>query len=307
MDNSEIRQSELWMKISTCDGDEKVEALMELGHDAFHNGKPAEALAFCETAKQVYESMGLQANSACVGHVHRTIGWCLNGLKRYAEAATAAQYASDIFRDINDPEFTKTLNEVGDYWYSDEKWEKSYEAYKSSLEAVDMERSQSLLALTFSHCGFALGKMKRNQEALEHFIKSREEFKKLKNPWQVAFCDEEISFCYYKLGNQVKATEYAQKSLDFAELSTAPYRLIWANARMGLAKKLARDYGGALEHFEISKKHLLNQNNIYWPSLVKIEKVIADVYEEQGRMDDAYECRRRLKTLEETVVPDPDL
>ena len=124
---------------------------------------------------------------------------------------------------------------------------------------------------------------------------------------EVAFCDEEISFCYYKLKNEEKAKEFAQKALDFAGLSGAPYRLIWANARMGLAQKLAGEYKLALDHFEISKKYLLNQSKTYWPSLVKIESVIADVYEEEGRLDEAKECRRRLKTLEETVVPDPDL
>jgi tetratricopeptide (TPR) repeat protein len=307
MDNSAKRKQELWAQISTCEGEAKVEALMELGHDAFHEGNHAESLALCETASQIYEAMGAQASATCVGHVYRTIGWCLNELKRYPEAAAAAHRATEIYREINDSDLFKTLNEEGDYWYSAENWEKSYMAYKASLEDVNPDRSDELLALTYSHCGFVLGKMKRNQEALEHFLKSREGFKKLMNPWQVAFCDEEISFCYYKLKNQEKAMEFAQKALDFAGLSGAPYRLIWANARMGLAKKLAGEYQLALDHFEISKKYLLNESKIYWPSLVKIERVIADVYEEEGRLEEAKECRRRLKTVEETVVPDPDL
>ena len=149
--------------------------------------------------------------------------------------------------------------------------------------------------------------MKRNQEAVEHFLKSREGFKKLKNPWQVAFCDEEISFFYYRLKNAEQALVYAQRALDFADLTDAPYRVIWANARMALAKKLAGDYEEALEHLEIAKTYLLAQNKVYWPSLIKIESVIADVYEVQGRLEEATECRRRLKTVEETVVPDPDL
>lgn len=76
---------------------------------------------------------------------------------------------------------------------------------------------------------------------------------------------------------------------------------------MALAKKLAGDYEEALEHLEIAKTYMLAQNKVYWPSLVKIESVIADVYEAQGRLEEATECRRRLKTVEETVVPDPDL
>ena len=307
MHNSEKRQQELWAQVSTCEGEEKVEALMELGHDAFHDGKHAESLALCETASQIYESMGAQASATCVGHVYRTIGWCLNELKRYPEAAAAAHRATEIYREINDSDLLKTLNEEGDYWYSAMEWEKSFAAYQSSLEEVNPDRPEEFLARTYADCGFALGKLKRNQEALEHFVKSREVFRKLKNPWQVAFCDEEISFCYYKLKNQEGALLFAHKALDFAELTDAPYRVIWANARMGLAKKLAGEYKVALKHFDISKEYLLKQNNIYWPSLVKVESVIADVYEAEGRLEEAAECRRRLRTLEETVVPDPDL
>ena len=90
MDEFDNREKELWAQVSMCEGEEKVHALMELGHDAFHEGKHIESLALTETACQIYESMGAEANSTSLGHVYRSIGWCLKELKRYPEAAAAA-------------------------------------------------------------------------------------------------------------------------------------------------------------------------------------------------------------------------
>ncbi len=301
MARKEKNEQELWAQVSKGDSDEKAQALMELGHKAFHKGDHKESLAMSETAREVYESMGATASSAALGHVYQSIGWSLRALKRYEEAASAAHRAVELYKEIGDKDLYRALIEEGDYWYSAKNWEKSYEVYKAALEEVNPDLSEETLGMTYGHCGFALGKMLRWQESLEHFLKSREVFKNLKNPWQVAFCDEEIALCYAKLGNGMESLFYAQKALDFADITQHPYRLTWANGRMGLAKKVLGEYDSALEYFSICKGHMFADGDPYWPAVVHLEKLVAEIYEAQGLHEQAAEQLRRVKVIEEII------
>jgi tetratricopeptide (TPR) repeat protein len=301
MERFDKREQELWAQVSKGEGETKAQALMELGHAAFHEGKHTESLAMSETALQVYESLGAKASSAAVGFVYQSIGWSLKALKRYEEAADAAHKAVELYKAIGDKDLFRALNEEGDYWYDAQEWEKSFEVYSSALVEVNPDRSDESLAFTYGHCGFALGKMKRWEESLEHFLKSRELFKKLKNPGQVAFCDEEIALCYYKMGDGVSALDFAQRALDFADITEAPYRLIWANGRMGLAKKLLGEYDEALGYFIQSKTYLLAERRTEWGTLVRLEKLMAEVFEAQGATEEAEEVLRRIRVIEETL------
>jgi tetratricopeptide (TPR) repeat protein len=274
---------------------------MELGHNAFHEGKHKESLAMSETALQVYESMGDRVSSSAVGFAYQSIGWSLKALKRFEEAANAAHKAAELYKEIGDSDLFRALNEEGDYWYDAMQWEKSFEVYSRALIEVNPDRSDESLAFTLGHCGFALGKMKRWEESLEHFLKAREQFKQLKNPGQVAFCDEEISLCYYKIGDGVSSLNYAQRALDYADITSVPYRLIWANGRMGLAKKLLGEYDEALAFFQESKTYLLAERTPEWGTLVRLEKLIAEVFEAQGAVDVAAEVLRRVQVIEETL------
>jgi tetratricopeptide (TPR) repeat protein len=148
--------------------------------------------------------------------------------------------------------------------------------------------------------------MKRWEESLEHFMKSRELFKKLKNPGQVAFCDEEVALCYYKLGDGVSALDFAQRALDFADITEVPYKLIWANGRMGLAKKLLGEYDEALAYFVQAKIYLLAERRTEWGTLVRLEKLMAEVFEAQGDLEVAEEARRRVRVIEETLEGDDE-
>jgi tetratricopeptide (TPR) repeat protein len=306
MEQFDQREKELWTKVSTGEGEEKARALMELGHDAFHKGNHVDALAMCETALQVYESMGTLASTVEIGNVYQRIGWSLRALERFEEAAQAAHRAAKLYKEYGIPELFRALNEEGDYWYAAENWEKSLEIYLQALTEVNPDRSDIDLAYTHGNCGFAFARLKDWQASATHFIAAREYFRKIKNPVQVAFCDEEISMAYFKLGNGLEALIYAQKALDFAESAQAIYRLIYANGRMGLAKKLLGEYETALDHFETSLGYLRSEREPYWPALIGIQHHIADIYELQGLFQDATEIRRRLIVLEETIGANSD-
>jgi hypothetical protein len=47
-------EAELWDLASKCDGEEKVDALIQLSYRSFNRGDHAESLALCETARDLY-------------------------------------------------------------------------------------------------------------------------------------------------------------------------------------------------------------------------------------------------------------
>ncbi|MSW40502.1 MAG: hypothetical protein F2844_05280, partial [Actinobacteria bacterium] len=57
-------EAELWDLASNCDGEEKVDALIQLSYRSFNRGDHAESLALCETARDLYEALGAQANTS---------------------------------------------------------------------------------------------------------------------------------------------------------------------------------------------------------------------------------------------------
>ena len=82
-------EAELWETASKAEGEEKVDALIQLSYRSFHRGEHAESLALCETARDLYEALGASANSSTLAHIYTGIGYSLNRLRRHSDAAIA--------------------------------------------------------------------------------------------------------------------------------------------------------------------------------------------------------------------------
>ena len=52
-------EARLWESVASPDGDTKVDALLQLSYYASGRNEYKESLAFCETAKEVYEGLGV--------------------------------------------------------------------------------------------------------------------------------------------------------------------------------------------------------------------------------------------------------
>lgn len=70
---------------------------------------------------------------------------------------------------------------------------------------------------------------------------------------------------------------------------------------MGLAKKILGKYDEALAYFIESKTYLLAERPTEWGTLVRLEKLVAEVFEAQGATEEAIEVLRRIRVIEETL------
>ena len=303
MNNEEEKeQAALWETASKSEGEEKVDALVKLSYHAFHRGDHDESLALCETARDEYEKLGAAANNSTLAHIYFGIGYSLRHLKRHADSALALDKSAALYRDMGSEEANHVMNEEGFSWYDAKEYLKSYESYKIAIEAANPDTCDSMLAKNYADAGTALLKLKRWSEALHHFMEARKIYKKLKDLRQIVHCDEEISLCYVRLDNGMEAIHYAQLALDYAVTAEDEYHLMWANARLALAKKTTGEFDEALELFAKAKSMMVGLDNPPWKAVLKLEKQVSDIYVAKGQFTEANEILRRIESLKEIVL-----
>lgn len=99
----------------------------------------------------------------------------------------------------------------------------------------------------------------------------------------------------------LKPTVHAQKGLDFAITSQNSSLETWATYRLGCAMVLLAE----LDEAENLLRDSLGMNsrtaNPDWELTIELEKEIANILTTKGRVTEADEIRRRIKTLEETI------
>ncbi len=298
---NEYSEDELWVRIKETEGAERVDTLLSLSYIAIHREDHKECLALCESARDLYESLGAEANTATLAHIYNGIGWSLKYLNRPIEAAHATERAVDLYREIGSGEVVNALRNEASCWHDAKDYEKSLEYYRKALAEPNTETIDFNVGRDYYYCATTLIKLKKWQEALDNFLTARKIFQKDHEPMEVAFCDEEIAYCYNRLNNGTEAEHYARKALDFAVTADCNERLFWAKIRLGNAYKVQERYEIALDTFREGLAIILKSDSPNWYHIVGVEDLIATVLTAQGKTEEADEITRRLATLKETL------
>jgi tetratricopeptide (TPR) repeat protein len=295
-------EKELWEKVASDDGETKVEALLQLSYNASGRHEYKESLAFCETARDVYEELGAEASTLKLAHIYFGIGFSLRHLNRSFEAAGALAKSANLYQEIGVEDALHLLNEEGDAWYEAKEYQKSYDAYKRAIDNANPDTCDVIVARNYADAGTALEKLRDWRLALEYFSEARVRFKELKDLKTMAHCDEEISLCHVWLGDGASALAHAQLALDYAEIAEDQTHFMWAKARMALANKVLGQYQESLNLFAEAKSLMVGQPNPPWKAIIKLEKQNADILKRLGRIDDALEVLRRISSFEEIFL-----
>ncbi len=291
----------LWERLPAVEGIEKLEVLSELSHKELNIGHHSVALALCENGIELSETPSAGAAPLEIANFYRGASHSLRHLKRYREAAIAAEKSSELASAIDSTIAMDSLDAAGDNWYLADEYEKSFQSYLKALNFLECDPDDESFAYLNGSCGYALGKLKRWEESLEHFLLARKIFRAEKNLRQVSCIDQEISLCYYELGNVIEARRFANYTMDFAVTTNDDYHLMWAHARMGLAQKLEGAYEKALESLVNAKALMVAKKEVNWGAVVRYEYICAEIKEAQGDLESAQEIRRRVRYLEEIV------
>ncbi len=297
--DDENEEASLWEKVVSPNGDTKVDALLQLSYNAAAKQEFTEALVFCETAKDEYEALGASGSNMKLAHIYFGIGHCLRNLNRSSDAAEALAKSVQLYQDVGSEDALHILNEEGDAWYEAKEYQKSYEAYRRAIEDANPDTCDSIIAKNYVDAGTALEKLKEWKKALQHFTEGRALYKKLKDLRTMAHCDEEISLCYVWLGDGLSALVHAQLALDYAQTAEDAVHLMWAKARIALAKKTLGQHQEALNLFAEAKSLMVKHSNTPWHAVLKLERQVAEILRKLERNNEANEVLRRISSFED--------
>ena len=300
-----VTEEMLWDRIPEVQGEERANTYYELSARIFARGQYDEALALAETARDIFSELGASAPSEGLAQAYSAIGYNLNQLKRMDEAATAMSKAVSILRENKSPIALELACTLGEWWYASKNYEKVIETmYECSQEhLVD---GNTIGAANDMHLiGCAQRELKNYAEAIICFQEARKMFKLEKEVIHVARCDQKIASCYVELGDGEKAIDAARKAIDVFETAHDHRRETFALFEFGKAEILLGKLEGGLSTLDGVLQIIAEEEPKDFEFILDIEERMVSVMRQLGRIDEADEAERRLKTVREALADEP--
>ncbi|CAN1525665.1 NrfG FOG, TPR repeat [Candidatus Nanopelagicaceae bacterium] len=301
-----VTEEMLWDRIPEVHGEERANTYYELSARIFARGQYDEALALAETARDIFSELGASAPSEGLAQAYSAIGYNLNQLKRMDEAATAMSKAVSILRENKSPIALELACTLGEWWYASKNYEKVIETmYECSQEHL-VDGNNIGAANDMHLIGCAQRELKNYSEAVICFQEARKMFKLEKEIIHVARCDQKIASCYNELNEGEKAFEAAQKSIDVFETAHDHRRETFALFELGKAEILLGKLEDGLSTLDGVLQIVAEDEPKDFEFILDIEDRMVAVMRQLGRMEEADEVERRLKSLREALADDPE-
>ena len=298
-------EKELWKLIPSTQGADRAETYVQLSHLAYDRGDHKAALALCQSAREIYESLKDFVGTSAMLHVYEGITWSLRRLDRDEEAAYVALDAVTLLKEDDPAAATEMFRDAGRFFYAAGEFQKALDCHELALSEVDPDLSDVTIGTDYCNCGGSLVRLDKYAEAIPYLLTSREYFKKAKDPERVYFTDEFLTIAYTELKNGVEATTYAQKCLDFAITAQNHYFETWARYRLGCAQVLIGELDDAVDQLRQAITMNTNANSPDWDLAFDAETEVANILVSKGCVEEADEIFRRLKNLKE-IIGDED-
>jgi tetratricopeptide (TPR) repeat protein len=267
-----------------------------------------ESLALCESAKEIYESLGAETGNAQLAHVYTGISYSLSELERNDEAVEAGKQAIKLLEEIDSPDVLKAYSDEGSFAFDAKKYEESITWYTKALNYLTPDDSDNHKAWDHFYIARSHLKLGQCEESISYLQKARELWKNEKNLRFMAYCDEELALAYINLNQLEFAKTHAELALDFAETAEDENRQYWSKIRYATACLLGGEYQEAFDNFYEAKSWEVKESKYcFWPHVFALELKMADCVEGLGGLEDAQEIRRRIGALAESLGVEPEM
>jgi tetratricopeptide (TPR) repeat protein len=300
-----ITEEMLWDRIPEVDGEERASTYYELSARIYARGQYDEALALAETARDIYSTLGESAPSEGLAQAYSAIGYNLNQLKRMDEAATAMSKAVEILRENKSPIALELACTLGEWWYTSKQYDKVVETMNECAQEHLVDGNEIGAANDLHLIGCAERELKNYERSIDAFKEARALFKLNKEVIHVARCDQKIASCLIELGEGELALETARKAVDVFETGHDHRRETFAQFEYGKAQILLEKFDDALATLEQVLSVVSEDEPKDFEFIVDVETRIAKIIRMQGRIDEADEIERRLKSVQETLDEEP--
>jgi tetratricopeptide (TPR) repeat protein len=294
-------EKELWQRAANNEGSIRADAYVGLGRIAFDKSKIKESLALCETAREIFESLGKSEYQREIFDVSVGISKNYGELRLAGKAAEALGEAIEVAEIIGIEEVDDLYRDQGRFFFVADEYENSIAAHQRAIESTHKYFRDESVGIDYFNIAMGLYELGRYGESIDAYLKSRQGYAGDKEIANVADCDYRICGSYAKLENAVQIEFYGRRALDFVTMIN-DYRKIWnLKYYLGIAAKALGELEKAGELFEEAKNLAQAMGWQEWEFFITVDKEIAYLCEVHGMSDQASEILRRIASVEEIV------
>ncbi|CAN2188616.1 Tetratricopeptide repeat [Candidatus Nanopelagicaceae bacterium] len=300
----DIREQELWDRITTSEGTERAEVLDELSHIAYNRDNYIECLHLVDTSIEIYfKQGGLDIYLKEILHLYHGKVHCFENLKRHREAAEMHEQLAGLkYLDHDLEGQAEELRAAGRAWYRIDEWRKSLDNHLAAKAITYPEITTMTMGIDNLNIGMALAKLKNHKDAIESYLSARSLCKEAKNPEFVNWCDNYLALSYIALNNGPEARFHAQHYFNYSKVAEDLGMEGYARYRLGKAHLLCQEYEDAETHLKRSLELLTLEEDKDWEDIVAVNKDLAEALTALNREEEAQARLERIKTIEETIA-----
>ena len=295
---------ELWQRAANNEGTIRADAYVALGRMAFDQGKFKESLAFCETAKEIFEQEGKSEYQREIFDVNMGISRNYEKLERNQDAAQAMGIAIEVAKVIEIEELDDLLRDQGRYWFSAGYYENSIACHQEAIVQTEKFLREESFGIDYFNIGMGLFELGRYQESIDAYLKSRAAFKANDEITSVVDCDFRLAESYAEIKDPINILHYGQRALDFFTVLEDSQRIWTLKYLLGCAHHLLgeNERAGQLLDEASHLAHAMGWKE--WKFLIKVDEELAKIYESNSMHEQAAELRRRVATVKELAAKD---
>ena len=302
-----VTEEMLWDRIPEVDGEERASTYYELSARIYARGQYDEALALAETARDIYSTLGASAPSEGLAQAYSAIGYNLNQLKRMDEAASAMSKAVEILRENKSPIALELACTLGEWWYTSKQYEKVVLTMGECAQEHLVDGNEIGAANDLHLIGCAERELKNYEKAIAAFKEARILFKHNKEVIHVARCDQKMASCLIELNDGELALTTARRALDVFETAHDHRRETFALFEYGKAQILLEKFDDGLATLEQVLAVVSDDEPRDFEFIIDVESRIAKIVRMQGRIEEADEIERRLKSVQAMLEDEPEV
>jgi tetratricopeptide (TPR) repeat protein len=294
-------EKDLWERVAREEGFGRADSYIALARIAYTKGNFKESIAMCEVASEYFE------NNDAGNHQHEILDVSVGISKNYEElnkpleTAQALDKAIMVARTLELDTLDELLRDQGRSWYSASEYEKSLACHLEAIEITARLLKEVSNGIDYLNIGMCYRQLRRFPEAIEVLRKAREYFKEEKEPSWVVTVDGELTEVYVEMGNPVEIMYYGQRALDFHTLLRSHRHMWMLKYYLGIAHRLLGQDDEAIDLFEDARELALSMGYQEWEFLIKVDNEMAQMFVERGRLSEADEIYRRIKSIDEIV------
>ena len=287
----------LWDEIILVSGEERADKCLDYSWDEFKRSNYTSAQILAECALDIYKKRGNAVDTYKIVTSYYAIASCLTYRGSSKEAGDLLISLSEFVREYDGKEYFESMEWAARVYIESSDFELAFKVIEKILSDPMLILTNEEMIGLFISKATCLHRLKQMEAAISAYKKVIDLLPKAGLD-QRSPIYEELSICYANSNQGLPALKYARLALDYALIKNDRFRLQNSHWAMARAKESLGDLSSALLHFLRCKEIIQKDSSPDFQWLLAIERHIAQLYSDTGKLREAEAIRKRIENLD---------